>query len=66
MQIEVPIAELRKKRIFVATPMYGGMCAGSYTKSSTDLSSASTKQPSTTAFLRYPVNSGAFNLVQGD
>ena len=28
MEIEVKIEELRKKKIFVATPMYGGMCHG--------------------------------------
>ena len=37
MEIEVKIEELRKKKIFVATPMYGGMCTGMYTKSSCDL-----------------------------
>jgi hypothetical protein len=40
-QIEISITreELQKKSIFVATPMYGGQCAGIYTKSSTDLAS---------------------------
>jgi len=37
MKIEININELRKRKIFVATPMYGGMCAGQYTKSSVDL-----------------------------
>lgn len=32
------IEELRPYSIFVATPMYGGMCTGSYTKSLTELS----------------------------
>ena len=36
-EIKVSIEELRKYKIFVGTPMYGGNCAGSYTKSSTDL-----------------------------
>jgi len=38
-QVEVKISqeELRKRKIMVATPMYGGMCAGTYTKSCTDL-----------------------------
>ena len=43
MQIEVPIAELRKKKIFVATPMYGGQCHGLYTKSSCDLATSATQ-----------------------
>ena len=43
MQIEVPIAELRKKKIFVATPMYGGMCSGMYTKACCDLATTATK-----------------------
>ena len=38
MEIEVDINEMRKRKIFVATPMYGGMCGGQYTKSSCDLS----------------------------
>ena len=38
MQLEVPIEELRKCSLFVATPMYGGQCFGSYTKSLLDLS----------------------------
>lgn len=40
MQLEVPIAELQKKKLFVATPMYGGQCFGSYTKALIDLSRA--------------------------
>ena len=38
-QVEVKISteELRKRKIMVATPMYGGQCAGIYTKSCTDL-----------------------------
>lgn len=41
MAIEVSIEkeELQKRKIFVATPMYGGQCAGMYTKSSVDLAS---------------------------
>jgi hypothetical protein len=35
---EVPIEEIRKQSIFVGTPMYGGNCAGTFTKSCTDLS----------------------------
>lgn len=37
MEVEVSIEDLRKRKLLVATPMYGGMCAGTYTKSSTDL-----------------------------
>lgn len=36
-EIKVTIEELQKYKIFVGTPMYGGQCAGSYTKASTDL-----------------------------
>ncbi len=28
MEISVSIEELRKKKIFIATPMYGGACGG--------------------------------------
>jgi len=37
MKLEVTIEELRKKKIFVATPMYGGQCSGLYCKSVADL-----------------------------
>lgn len=35
---EVSIDEIRKYSIFLGTPMYGGNCAGTFTKSCTDLS----------------------------
>ena len=28
MEIKVEIEELRKRKLFVATPMYGGQCHG--------------------------------------
>jgi len=37
MEIKVPIEELRKRKLFVATPMYGGQCAGMFTRSIADL-----------------------------
>jgi hypothetical protein len=38
IEISVSIEELRKNKIFVATPMYGGICGGQYCKSTADLS----------------------------
>ena len=38
MEIEIDVEELRKRKIMICTPMYGGMCAGNYTKSTADLS----------------------------
>lgn len=38
MEIKISAEELRKRRIFVATPAYGGQTAGIYTKSVADLS----------------------------
>ena len=38
IQIQVPIEELQKRKLFVATPMYGGQCAGMYARSIADLS----------------------------
>lgn len=38
MNLQVPVSELQSKSLFVATPMYGGQCFGSYTKSILDLS----------------------------
>jgi len=37
MEIQVKLDELRKNKLFVATPMYGGMAHGLYIKSSLDL-----------------------------
>jgi hypothetical protein len=42
-KVEIPIAEIRKRKLFVATPMYGGACAGPYTKSCLDLSTVCNK-----------------------
>ena len=37
MEIKIEIEELRTRKLFLATPMYGGMCAGMYCKSTNDL-----------------------------
>lgn len=37
MQIKIKTEDLRKASIFLATPMYGGMCAGMYSRSVADL-----------------------------
>ncbi len=37
MQLEVKVEDLRKSKLFVATPMYGGMAHGMYVKSCLDL-----------------------------
>lgn len=39
IEITVSVEDLRKKKIFVATPMYGGVCGGQYCKSTADLAS---------------------------
>ena len=43
MEVKIGIEELRKKRIMVCTPMYGGMCSGLYSKACADLSTLATK-----------------------
>ena len=43
MEIKININELREKKIFVGTPMYGGQCHGMYTKASCDLATTATK-----------------------
>lgn len=43
MKFELNVDELRKKKLFIATPMYGGQCAGFYTKAISDLSMAAGK-----------------------
>ena len=35
-EIQLNLEEMRKMKIFLATPMYGGMCHGLYTKSLMD------------------------------
>ena len=42
IEIQVPIEELRKRKLFVAAPMYGGQCAGMFTRSIADLSALCT------------------------
>jgi hypothetical protein len=37
MEKQIKIEDLQKKKLFVATPMYGGNCVGMYTKSMCDL-----------------------------
>lgn len=37
MEIQIKIEELQKKKLFVATPMYGGQCNGMFTRSMCDL-----------------------------
>lgn len=39
MQLEVSVEKLRKNKLFVATPMYGGMAHGMFVKSCLDLQS---------------------------
>jgi hypothetical protein len=43
LEININISELREKKIFVGTPMYGGQCHGMYTKASCDLATTATK-----------------------
>jgi hypothetical protein len=42
-QLKIPIENLRKKSLFVAAPMYGGQCAGMFTRSILDLSAVMAK-----------------------
>lgn len=42
IQINIEADVLRKHKIMIATPMYGGQCAGMYTKSVADLSAIAT------------------------
>lgn len=40
MEVSIPVEELQKAKIFLATPMYGGQCAGMYARSLADLTAA--------------------------
>lgn len=42
IEIKVPIEELRKRKLFLATPMYGGVCAGMFARSVMDLAAMCT------------------------
>lgn len=42
MNIEISVEKLRERKLMVATPMYGGACAGLFAKSIADLSSLCT------------------------
>src|SRR3974390_2619422 len=43
MEIQLPIEKLREHKLFVATPMYGGQCAGMFARSMADLSALCTQ-----------------------
>ena len=43
MEIKIDIEKLKERGLFVATPMYGGMCAGMFAKSCADLSTICTQ-----------------------
>jgi len=43
MEVKVPVEELQKRKLFIATPMYGGMCAGMFCRSTNDLSALAVK-----------------------
>ena len=50
MEIQVKVDELRKHKLFVATPMYGGMAHGLYIKSCLDLQSTMSRYGIETKF----------------
>jgi glycosyltransferase involved in cell wall biosynthesis len=42
-KLQISIEELQKRKLFLAVPMYGGQCAGMFTRSVADLSAICTK-----------------------
>jgi hypothetical protein len=50
MEIKVKIEELKKHKLFIATPMYGGMAHGMYVKASLDLQGLMSKYGVETRF----------------
>jgi len=40
MEIDIKVDDLKGKRLMIATPMYGGQCAGMFTKATNDLAAA--------------------------
>jgi hypothetical protein len=43
MEIKISTEDLRSKKLFFATPMYGGQCAGMFTKATNDLAATCAK-----------------------
>lgn len=43
MELKITVDDLKNKKLFIATPMYGGQCAGMFAKSTNDLAMACTK-----------------------
>lgn len=43
-ELKMPMEKLRQQKLFVATPMYGGQCAGMYCRSMIDLASLCSQQ----------------------
>lgn len=43
MEIQINLEHLRERKLFVATPMYGGQCGGMYTRSMCDLTALCVK-----------------------
>ena len=43
MEIKIPVEKLRERKLFVATPMYGGQCAGMYARSIADMAALCAK-----------------------
>lgn len=43
MELKITVDDLKDKKLFIATPMYGGQCAGMFAKSTNDLAMACTK-----------------------
>jgi hypothetical protein len=42
-QVKVPVEQLRQRKLFLATPMYGGQCAGMFARSVADLAALCTQ-----------------------
>lgn len=43
IEIKIPMEELQKRKLFFATPMYGGQCGGMFTRSVADLAASCAK-----------------------
>jgi hypothetical protein len=43
IEIKIPMEELRKRKLFLAAPMYGGQCFGTFARSVADLSAVCTR-----------------------
>ena len=65
MEIKIKSEDMKKNKLFVATPMYGGMAHGMYMKSSLDLQGIMSKYGVETRF-SFLFNESLINSIRNN